>query len=305
MGHTLFLWSVSVLAGQAVDGQMAEYPATKPCASCQAAQQQQQQQQMQDPSYSPARGPLGLGIWDRLRHRSDEPGVFSRVQMRVSGWFSSPQQQQQPHAELGAPVAESFASPGNGGPIIRNVTTEPPLNGPAAVPANFQSSPSIPPPDGASSINPTSSRSSSPVIRVSASTNDVSQPDGNTIQQKFVDKCGHESDYSWVTGQLNFLNNEWMIEYAIPGTVDQFAGKLVLVNVDPSNLQIGDLVCVSGAVDVRQRPGDWSLSCHHHPPDRTGQVIHPKKTSSCSIPRPTAPLSRGLFFGTAPEEEED
>ena len=51
-----------------------------------------------------------------------------------------------------------------------------------------------------------------------------------------------------MTGYLNVHESDWIIEYATPGTVDQFSGKLVLVNVETSNLQVGDFVCVNGAL---------------------------------------------------------
>ena len=124
VGHTLILWSVSLLACP-TEGQVAvETPGSKPCASCQAAQAAEAQQNQPSPYYSsPSRGGLlGLGIWDRIRGR-------------FTAGSSRPQQQQNP--ELGTPIIEN-GSIAVDMPVIRNA--EPPLNSPGAVPASFQSS---------------------------------------------------------------------------------------------------------------------------------------------------------------------
>src|SRR5262249_37839321 len=36
------------------------------------------------------------------------------------------------------------------------------------------------------------------------------------INPKFVNKIGHEEDYSWVTGQLDRENGHWVVRYATP-----------------------------------------------------------------------------------------
>ena len=228
MGHTLILWSVSLLACP-TEGQVAvETPGSKPCASCQAAQAAEAQQNQPSPYYSsPSRGGLlGLGIWDRIRGR-------------FTAGSSRPQQQQNP--ELGTPIIEN-GSIAVDMPVIRNA--EPPLNSPGAVPASFQSSASAQAPARtAPSTVPVSFHTlpSGPAVQTITP--------ASTVPVKTNGKLGgHEDDYSWVTGYLNVHESDWIIEYATPGTVDQFSGKLVLVNVETSNLQVGDFVCVNGAL---------------------------------------------------------
>jgi hypothetical protein len=66
-----------------------------------------------------------------------------------------------------------------------------------------------------------------------------------------LDKCGHEQDYSWITGRLARDGNRWIIRYAGPNVIDRFGGRLPLVgNLDPSKLREGALVCVLGQVVV-------------------------------------------------------
>jgi hypothetical protein len=72
--------------------------------------------------------------------------------------------------------------------------------------------------------------------------------DTGAPNSKFASMSGHESDYSWITGQLRFVNGNWSIEYAPAGAVDDFGGKLLLVDVKVGDMQPGDLACVSGEV---------------------------------------------------------
>jgi hypothetical protein len=69
------------------------------------------------------------------------------------------------------------------------------------------------------------------------------------ISPKFVNKIGHEDDYSWVTGQLDKENGRWVIRYATPETIDRFGGVVFLApGVDMGNVKQGDLVSATGQV---------------------------------------------------------
>jgi hypothetical protein len=69
------------------------------------------------------------------------------------------------------------------------------------------------------------------------------------INPKFVNKTGHEEDYSWITGQIDREGNRWILRYATPETVDRFGGEIVLApGLDMNNIHSGDLVSVSGQV---------------------------------------------------------
>lgn len=69
------------------------------------------------------------------------------------------------------------------------------------------------------------------------------------INEKFVNKIGHEDDYSWITGQLDQENGKWIIRYATPETVDRFKGQIVLApGANVSQLRPGDLVSATGQV---------------------------------------------------------
>jgi hypothetical protein len=69
------------------------------------------------------------------------------------------------------------------------------------------------------------------------------------INPKFINKVGHEEDYSWITGQLDREGARWILRYATPETVDRFGGEIVITpGLDMSGIHSGDLVSVSGQV---------------------------------------------------------
>lgn len=75
-------------------------------------------------------------------------------------------------------------------------------------------------------------------------------PSGVQLSAKDLEKCGHEQDYSWITGKLvQQAGNHWMIRYAGPYEVDQFGGALVLASLpEMSTYREGDIVCLHGKV---------------------------------------------------------
>lgn len=76
------------------------------------------------------------------------------------------------------------------------------------------------------------------------------------ISAKFVNKIGHEEDYSWVTGQLFQENGRWVIRYATPETVDRYNGVLMLATEGAlTKVQPGDLVSARGTVVPNARAG--------------------------------------------------
>jgi hypothetical protein len=67
------------------------------------------------------------------------------------------------------------------------------------------------------------------------------------INPKFVNKIGHEDDYSWITGQLDQENGRWLIRYATPETVDRYHGQIFLAQgANVTQLRPGDLVSATG-----------------------------------------------------------
>lgn len=71
----------------------------------------------------------------------------------------------------------------------------------------------------------------------------------NRISADLVSKVGHETDYSWITGQLHIENGMYVIHYATPETVDAHQGSLVLLSDrDLRGFQDGDFVSVRGQV---------------------------------------------------------
>ena len=117
------------------------------------------------------------------------------------------------------------------------VTVEPPFSAPAANRLPTIGIANVEPPVGQPATIPASYRSESATVPVNKVAIDPN-----------IANMGHESDYSWVTGRIVFVNGDCFVQYAHQGSVDRFGGKLKLVNVGASNLHDGDFVCVSGAL---------------------------------------------------------
>lgn len=230
VGHTLILWTVSIWASQASDGQVIENPADgigRPC-NCKSSQEP-----------TSRGGLLGFGLMDRLRgvHAKEdippEPKVpiWVRIQNRFPGVFGRSDD-----------IANNYGSlqineDNLGGHRVASqpVYSEPPLihsMPPTSVlPAKYQQGP-------ANNILPVATTAPAPTVSV--------------ILPKFVNKIGHENDYTWVTGQLGQQDGQWVIHYATPDTVDNFGGNLVLLyRGDMSGLQVGDLISVSGGLTAQ------------------------------------------------------
>jgi hypothetical protein len=244
VGHTLLLWTASLLA-QTGAGQIAfdNQANDRRACGCQAA-----------PAAAPSSGGLfGFGFFDRFRpsENADEgsprmgrfqpvddntapsesrPGLFSRLTSRIGNLFGRSSYDQNGQAELGlAPVepGSAIAVSPTKAPITTTLS-EPPLgNVPAdnkVVQAGFAPSPA----PAAVGQGPTSL---------------------GGILPKNINRIGHEEDYSWVTGQVGQVNGQWVIHYATPETADKFGGKLVLAGVqDMSNFHVGDLISVQGGL---------------------------------------------------------
>jgi hypothetical protein len=77
------------------------------------------------------------------------------------------------------------------------------------------------------------------------------------IKQRFQEKVGHEDDYSWITGQLQYIHADgglWVVRYATVDTEDKFGGSVVLApTVNMKNFREGDLVSVRGEILSEQR----------------------------------------------------
>jgi hypothetical protein len=77
-------------------------------------------------------------------------------------------------------------------------------------------------------------------------------PVPTAIQQRYLERVGHEDDYSWVTGQLYRINADgerWVVRYATADTEDRYHGNILLPpDVNMMNYRAGDLVSVHGEV---------------------------------------------------------
>jgi len=83
----------------------------------------------------------------------------------------------------------------------------------------------------------------------------------NRISSDLVGKVGHESDYSWITGQIHIENGVHVLHYATPETVDAYNGSLTLVSsLDLRSFKDGDFVSARGQVNGSAGRATYRLS---------------------------------------------
>jgi hypothetical protein len=72
------------------------------------------------------------------------------------------------------------------------------------------------------------------------------------IQKRYAEKVGHENDYSWITGQLYYIEADggrWIVRYATADTEDRYHGNILLPpDFNMRNFRSGDLVSVQGEI---------------------------------------------------------
>lgn len=150
------------------------------------------------------------------------PAQYRTIQRLPTG-------QPQPNgAEIGAPLVPLSAAPAR-----------------ALQPVTYQAVPSNQIPAAAVTLNPAASDNVPP-----ASVNMPSRP--NRISPELVSKVGHESDYSWITGQIRIENGRHVIHYAPPEVIDAHNGSLTLSSDrDLRGFQDGDFVSIRGSIAGR------------------------------------------------------
>ena len=234
MGHTLILWTVSLLASQVSDGQVIENPADGVGRSCNCQSQ------------APASrgGPLGLGFLDKLRGTSADEAVPAEPRVplwvRIPNWF-----QNRFPGVLGR--SDNIAS------NYENLQmTEENMGGQPHPSVSYAEPPLLPPMQPATVTQAQYRQDPTNNNMVVAGATTAPASNLGVILPKFAGKIGHEPDYTWVTGQLGQQNGQWVIHYGVPGEVDNFGGKLVLnYQGDMRGLQVGDLISVSGGLTAQ------------------------------------------------------
>jgi hypothetical protein len=210
VGHTLFLLTVTCLAGQTAAGTEIITVPQSP---------QSPRAVLGDPipaDHTP-------NLWDRMRSwkpfsrneesTGDHPRLFQRMQTRLTGIF---------HRNSGPENGGSrpALTPAAAGTPAK--TGEPPLVEPGAktpnlfvAPINFHSAPAT--------------------ARL-------------PLTPEMAKKTGHDVNFSWITGQLRQEHGKWIIHYSNPEVVDSFGGRLTLdaSASQMSTFRDGDLVSVQG-----------------------------------------------------------
>jgi hypothetical protein len=163
----------------------------------------------------------------------EPPGFFGRLRNRIHGLFGqrpgcAPRYPQQYQV---MPQAMPSAEP----PLADRVPAKPSTY--PVVPVLQAKTPPPPPPDA----EPGAEEAQEPPTA------------DQEINTRYIDKIGHEDDYSWVTGQLYQARISgtlvWVVRYATIDTEDRFGGSVVLAPaVNMKNFREGDLVSVKGEI---------------------------------------------------------
>ncbi len=223
MGQSFFLLTAAMLAGQGVEQVVpVQYTPAAGCASCQA------RAAAMNPTMIAPESPTFMDrvrAWkpfNRSSAGSDQPRWIERMQTRMSGLFHS----NSGPADDGAIYnSDSNVIMPSGQPYQRMPSTkmsEPPLAEPETKPA----------------VNLTIS----PISFHAA-------PARKELSSALADKVGHDSDYSWITGQIRLEGGRWVLRYAGQETIDRYGGRLFLAPAgNMANFHDGDLVTVEGHV---------------------------------------------------------
>lgn len=234
----------SLLAAGLLVAQTAEPPVTpgKTC-NCQKGATTTGYVQPVTSTPAPSQGPVVGRLFrgDSNTITDDRPSLFSRVQ----GLFkkNTPATEPatiEPPVEQPKPGLSRFMRMPAGQPTGQPAATQ--TTAPTAVPAapvktvqpvTYQATPAT--------------QTSGNLSIASSVTPPASRP--NRISPDLVGKVGHETDYSWITGQLHIENGSYVIHYATPEVVDQHNGSLVLSTTqDLRGYQDGDFVSVRGTI---------------------------------------------------------
>lgn len=239
MGPTMSLLAAGLLAAQTADPAATGAAKTCPCQK-NATSAGVIQPVAQTPD-RPIVGRLFRNNGDAVTE--DRPSLFSRIQGMFKKDDAAPIVTSEPPLEQpkAAPTrlmqrlpsgATSQAAPASMQPM-------PVAAAPVKVqPVTYQAVPANQPTAAASTI-------ASPITQTVAMPS--SRP--NRVSPDLVGKIGHETDYSWITGQLHIENGNYVIHYATPEVVDQYNGSLVLTTTqDLRGYQDGDFVSVRGTV---------------------------------------------------------
>lgn len=224
MSHSLVLWTASLLS-QAAAGQVIQQ-ATPVEAGCNCA--------------SGGQVSRGGRFLDRFRvGRSYEEGTT----YRSSGLFARFQDRWSPGRTSNEPVFANEGSSHSIGAPVSEPATEFLQRMPNKI--SFNEPPLVETKQAVATQTNESGVASVSFRPAGTASNHV-------IHAKFVDKVGHEEDYSWITGQLGQEGNRWVIYFATAETVDRYNGKLVLAgSADMNSFKIGDLVSIQGGVIQR------------------------------------------------------
>jgi hypothetical protein len=181
---------------------------------------------------SQSSGPLGLGIRDRVRNlfgmQPTAPTYQTYQVQQVPG--TMPMQQvpgTMPMQQVPGTMPMQQV-PGN--MYMRPATTaEPPV------------------------VQQSSHTAYSPVYNAAAAAPVANVPPTNLkVAEKYLEKIGHEQDYSWITGHLFYVHTDggkWVLRYTAVDEIDRYGGSVVLTpTVEMKNYREGDLVNVFGEV---------------------------------------------------------
>jgi hypothetical protein len=171
----------------------------------------------------------GDGNWQQ-QQPAPRRGVLSWLHDRIGGLFGR-------HRPSDQPLQQQQQQPG-----VRQVVPQPSIN--YNEPPLFQ-------PTGQTAPGPKAQ--TVPQAPVAQASHTPAPPPLNLpVNEKYREQIGHETDYSWITGQLYRLDADrplWVVRYATEDIQDTHGGSVVLVSsVDLRNYRNGDLVSLQGQI---------------------------------------------------------
>jgi hypothetical protein len=106
-------------------------------------------------------------------------------------------------------------------------------------------------------LQPVSASRTVQVVNRPIATIEFQAPESVSLTPELLQHAGHANDYSWITGQLHRIGEQWLIVYAADESNDLFGGRLALnTSVNMARFNVGDLVHVRGQVSSTRDNSD-------------------------------------------------
>jgi len=203
------------------------------------------------------------GFWDRCLGEDDGSYMHNMNQMQHMNQMN--------HTSGASQMGQMRRGPGNMHEMNSMPTsvkvTEPPLADVAPNQSSHKSPPrplspiTFRPHGGSNTGNSNSNNAANSPVPANRSGNSGGVVGKTPLSARMAEKVGHESDFSWITGQIRRESSGWVIYFATPETIDRYNGRLPIASgVDMSKFQDGNLVTAHGQVNVRGNQASYQAA---------------------------------------------